>query len=938
MKINSNILYFILSILLPNFAFGQTHTFDWATAVHSNGNTAIITSVKTDVNNNVYTLGKYYGETDIDPSPSQQHLTPAGIDGIFITKQSPAGNTIWIKNLDGAFANGIEDLAIDPTNNIYISGYYSGTIDFNPNAGVSNLTAGSLQEFFVLALDTSSAFNWVKVFPSTGDITPLQISIDAGYNILVSGWFTGTCDFDPSAGVTSKTSSGGRDAFALQLNYLGALQWVKTIGGAGNDKAVALKSDNQNNYYFTGTFEGTVDLNPNAGVSNATVSNVSEFVVKLDAGANFVWANSTTSPSAYGVTPVNIEITSNYNVIVSGTFGGLVDFDPSTNIDTLNGGSTTTQLYVQKFDWDGNYINAISFGQINNGAKLADFTIDKLGGIYITGNFSGTMDFDPGFGTAMKSATTGAPNTDSYILKLNEDLSFSWVETVGGVNGDGGESITIASNFSVHSSGYYEATVDFDFSAGTSNLTVNQVNDIDHYVSTISQCIVPLISTQPSSSAVCEGGNITFSIPVIGTNFTPIWQVNSGTGFVNISGAEYYESQFGPNTNLEIYPTPINYNNYQYRLIVTTPCGSDTSSIITLNVQSAPIILSQPSNQSVCRNSSSAFSLIEVIIPGSFYQWYANGNPINDGGIYSGAYSSNLQISSVHDSLAGVLYSCTIMGSCGTTNSDSVAITVLPVYNQSVSSAICNGTSYIFGTQTLTSAGNYTEIFQSTTGCDSVVNLALSMNPSYNQNINASICNGSSYYLGSQVLTASGNYSEIFQSINGCDSIVNLNLMVNTIDTSTTVTGFLITANQTGANYQWLTCNNTVQPTTYVMITGEINQAFTAPSNGNYAIALSQNSCVDTSECISINVIGINKYPSNISSIIVFPNPNNGDFTIEINNNADLKITDVLGKVMYEDKIHSGRNQVSISNLISGIYYLLIKSNDELIIEKISKQ
>ncbi len=144
MKINSNILYFILSILLTNFAFAQTHTFDWATAVHSNGNTAIITSVKTDIDNNVYTLGKYYGETDIDPSPSQQYLTPAGIDGIFITKQSPAGNTIWIKNLDGAFANGIEDLAMDPTNNIYISGYYSGTIDFNPNAGLTNLTAGSL--------------------------------------------------------------------------------------------------------------------------------------------------------------------------------------------------------------------------------------------------------------------------------------------------------------------------------------------------------------------------------------------------------------------------------------------------------------------------------------------------------------------------------------------------------------------------------------------------------------------------------------------------------------------------------------------------------------------------------------------------------------------------------------------------------------------------
>ncbi|MBK6833471.1 MAG: T9SS type A sorting domain-containing protein [Bacteroidetes bacterium] len=518
---------------------------------------------------------------------------------------------------------------------------------------------------------------------------------------------------------------------------------------------------------------------------------------------------------------------------------------------------------------------------------MIDFTVDKIGSIYITGNFNGTMDFDPGFGTAIISATAGAPNTDSYILKLNEDLSFSWVETVGGLDGDGGENITIGNNFSVHSSGYYESTVDFDFSAGTSNLTVNQVNDIDYYVSTISQCIIPSISTQASTSAVCEGGNVTFSIPVIGTNFTPTWQVNSGTGFVNISGVEYYESQFGPNINLEIYPTPINYNNYQYRLIVSTPCGADTSSIITLNVQSAPIIISQPSNQNVCRNSSSAFSVVDVIIPGSFYQWYANGIPINDGGIYSGASLPDLQISSVDDSLAGVQYFCSIMGSCGVTNSDTVSLTVSPNYNQSISSTICNGTNYIFGTQTLTNAGNYTETFQ---------------------------------------------------SIYGCDSIVNLNLIVTTIDTSTTVSGFLLSANQVSANYQWLTCNNTIQPAVYTIITGETNQSFTAPSNANYAIALSKNGCVDTSDCINVNVIGINDEQNVASSIIVFPNPNNGGFNINSPDNSELKITDVLGKVVYENKIQAGSNRINISQLSGGIYYLVIKHGGESIIKKIVKE
>jgi ELWxxDGT repeat protein len=100
-----------------------------------------------------------------------------------------------------------------------------------------------------------------------------------------------------------------------------------------------------------------------------------------------------------------------------------------------------------------------------------------------------------------------------------------------------------------------------------------------------------------------------------------------------------------------------------------------------------------------------------------------------------------------------------------------------PTYSQGITAVICMGDVYVLGTQTLAAGGTYTEVFQTTAGCDSVVNLSLTVHPTYHDNITASICAGETYQFGSQLLTTPGLYSITFQSANGCDSVVNLNLL-----------------------------------------------------------------------------------------------------------------------------------------------------------------
>src|SRR5690606_22204075 len=110
-----------------------------------------------------------------------------------------------------------------------------------------------------------------------------------------------------------------------------------------------------------------------------------------------------------------------------------------------------------------------------------------------------------------------------------------------------------------------------------------------------------------------------------------------------------------------------------------------------------------------------------------------------------------------------------------------LTLTVNPVYNNTDERSIGQGGSFAFGTQTLTTAGEYEETFTSIYGCDSTVTLTLTVNPVYNHTDEASICQGESFAFGTQTLTTAGEYEETFTSVHGCDSTVTLTLTVNPV-------------------------------------------------------------------------------------------------------------------------------------------------------------
>jgi len=259
----------------------------------------------------------------------------------------------------------------------------------------------------------------------------------------------------------------------------------------------------------------------------------------------------------------------------------------------------------------------------------------------------------------------------------------------------------------------------------------------------------------------------------------------------------------------------------------------------------------------------------------------------------------------------------------GATGCDSVLrldLTVNPNVINAISATMCDGQTYVFGSQTLATSGVYTKTFPAANTCDSIVTLTLSVNPVYTIADTANICNGDSYVLGSQVLTASGNYSETFSTAFSCDSTINLTLTVDVVDTAVTLSNFTLTALAGNATYQWLDCD-----AAYAQIPGETAKTFTPTKNGRFAVAITQGSCTDTSGCKLVSGIEIAEWES--GQIRVYPNPSSGIFILEISNPKSIErieIYDGNSRQLATYLAESKSTKIDLSWYADGIYFMKI--------------
>lgn len=450
------ILYTVL-LLVSGSVFAQNKEFLWAHKFGGEGRDSG-NSITTDAEGNVYTTRYFERTADFDPGPDTVELNSTGYFDIFIQKLDPNGNLLWVKQIGDVGRDETQSIAIDGLGNIYTTGAFTGTVDFDPGTETHYLTADGSTDIFVLKLDQDGNFIWAKQMGGTDYDEGFSIAIDALGNVLVVGLFSGTADFDPSEGTAYLTEIGTvYDMFILKLDGDGNFIWVKQIGGIGGEVPTSLDTDSNGNVYTTGKFYYTADFNPSSEIVNLTSLGSSDiFILKLDGDGDFLWVKQM---GGVGIDDGNsITIDQEGSIYSTGSFNGTVDFDPGTAV--LNFSSAgKSDVYIQKLDLNGNLLWVMQIGGTN--AEIANaIATDGNGNIYILGNFAGTVDFDPGSET--RELTAGL--FDNFILKLDGNGNFIWVtQNIGTYGPDHkGNAIAIDADNNVLTTGYFVFEVDFD--------------------------------------------------------------------------------------------------------------------------------------------------------------------------------------------------------------------------------------------------------------------------------------------------------------------------------------------------------------------------------------------------------------------------------------------------------------------------------------------
>lgn len=255
--------------------------FVWAKTMGSTTGD-VATCLTLDASANVYTSGYYTGTTDFDPGAGTFTLSTGGVNDVFVSKLDASGNFVWAKRLGGTTADVANDIAVDGSGNVYTTGYFSGTGDFDPGASIYTMASAGGDDVFVSKLDPSGDFVWAKHLGGTGYDWGNGINVDAIGNVYTCGYFDTSGDFDPNAGTSILNSVGGYDVFISKLNASGNFVWAKSFGSLSSDIGNDIASDVSGNIHTTGSFADNTDFDPNAGVFTINYSGFNDaFVHKM---------------------------------------------------------------------------------------------------------------------------------------------------------------------------------------------------------------------------------------------------------------------------------------------------------------------------------------------------------------------------------------------------------------------------------------------------------------------------------------------------------------------------------------------------------------------------------------------------------------------------------------------------------------------------------
>ena len=362
-------------------------------AKKAGNNNAYVYDITTDKDGYVYIVGKFNNDS-INFGNTPTLIGNGYGEGIFIVKYDSLGNVIWAKTGYGtpcSTGNGgaiVKSIAIDLSNNLYITGHYSNTFQFGNTTALTITNGGS--QVFIVKYDSSGNAIWAK--SSSGGINRSSsgngnsIIADAKGNTYITGFFNDTIQFGNTTPLIDLNDSISiRAIFIVKYDSSGNALWARSAGGGNlhdNDsRSIAL--DGNGDVYITGEYNDTIQFgNTTPLISNLGNYYNSVFIAKYDASGNALWSRSS-AIGAVNCQEITVDIYN--NIYITGCFyADSIKFGNTPtmiNCFTLFGES---DLFIVKYDASGNALWSQSVGSSEWEFGRA-IKADAFGNIYVTG-------------------------------------------------------------------------------------------------------------------------------------------------------------------------------------------------------------------------------------------------------------------------------------------------------------------------------------------------------------------------------------------------------------------------------------------------------------------------------------------------------------------------------------------------------------------------
>lgn len=414
-------LFIFMLIGLANRTNAQSYNWSVLTG-DSSINQDFASCISQDPSGNMIACGWFRGNIQLDPASTSAFNLSSSTASSFIAKYNSSGLLLWSKSIQGSSYVSINDVATDPSKNIYVTGTHAGTTDFDPGSGIANLISpGSSSNMFVAKYDSNGNYLWAHTCGSSGNTDAgYSIQIDHLNNVIVGGHFSGTAYFDPALSAAGQIQAiSSLDAFVAKYDAQGNFQWVK---GWDASKCWNVATDAIGSVYVFSEFMNSFDADPGTGVFNVTSAGDQDiFLIKLSSTGNFVWAKTTGSSSYESSGDIKY---SNNSLYICGQYSDTMDMNFGSGVSLLQP-LNNSNSFIAKYDTSGNLSWAKTIGD-SSSVRFEAIDIAGNNDVTIAGEYNtfspAGMDVNPGSGNYSLHTDCGVQT--GLVIRLDANGNF----------------------------------------------------------------------------------------------------------------------------------------------------------------------------------------------------------------------------------------------------------------------------------------------------------------------------------------------------------------------------------------------------------------------------------------------------------------------------------------------------------------------------------